>query len=259
MNRLSTALFLHLGAGRHRRPRQTPRTHFGEGCGSGHHALPGLSQYAPASAAGTNSCHRPQRLDAGGAHRGWRTRRTRIDLAGVSSNPRRTDGKLPLLATSEGGSATVRIRTGRLFHSRRLRSLRRHQEAHRTAQTGPLETQRLVLEAGGLVLNAVSGVDMRIPVQQLRFNIYKAEEALDGEQQLVVENVRAEHDRPAQRRHLPHRLRVWRGQCGDPLGHPRRAGQAHRSRHPAPRRATHPQAGVPRQAARPSPIRPGPF
>jgi hypothetical protein len=31
---------------------------------------------------------------------------------------------------------------------------------------------------------------MRIPSTQLRFNIYKAEEGIDGEQQLVVENVK---------------------------------------------------------------------
>jgi hypothetical protein len=46
------------------------------------------------------------------------------------------------------------------------------------------------MEAGGLILNAVSGIDARIPSSQLRFNIYKAEEGIDGEQQLVVEDVK---------------------------------------------------------------------
>ncbi len=56
--------------------------------------------------------------------------------------------------------------------------------------TGPVEKQILVLDAGGLVLNAVSGNDVRIQPAQLRFNIFKAEDAVDDDRQLVVEDVK---------------------------------------------------------------------
>jgi len=150
--------------------------------------LPGLSQYAPASAAGagafvTRSVEMQALLTEGGSPvENGLTWRVFHSIPG-------SDGKLPLLASSEGGSARFEFEPGDYFI---------HVAFGRAGVTkklsvpkeGPLETQRLVLEAGGLVLNAVSGIDMRIPVHQLRFNIYKAEEGIDGEQQLVVENVK---------------------------------------------------------------------
>jgi hypothetical protein len=185
MNRLSTALFCVLALSA---APSNAQEAFGESPDPGI-ILPGLSQYAPASAAGNGAVIgrsvQMQALltEAGEPLEHGLTWRVFHPIPGA-------DGKLPLLASSEGGSARFEFEPGDYFI---------HVAFGRAGVTkkltvprdGPLETQRLVLEAGGLVLNAVSGVDMRIPVNQLRFNIYKAEEALDGEQQLVVENVRA--------------------------------------------------------------------
>lgn len=185
MNRLSTAFFCTLMLAAIAAPAKAQDA-FGETVDP-NIALPGLSQYAPASAAGANAVvSRNVQMQAvltedGDPVENGLTWRVFHPIPGA-------DGKLPLLATSEGGSAQFEFEPGDYFI---------HVAFGRSGVTkklsvpaaGPLDTQRLVLEAGGLVLNAVSGVDMRIPVQQLRFNIYKAEEGLDGDQQLVVEDV----------------------------------------------------------------------
>jgi hypothetical protein len=186
MNRLSTALFCTMLLAVNAAPAKAQDA-FGQ-LGDPAIALPGLSQYAPSAAAGAGAAiGRSVQMQAvltedGGPVENGLTWRVFHPIPGP-------DGKLPLLATSEGGSAQFEFEPGDYFI---------HVAFGRAGVTkkltvpaeGPLETQRLVLEAGGLVLNAVSGVDMRIPVQQLDFNIYKAEEGLDGEQQLVVENVK---------------------------------------------------------------------
>ncbi|WP_299863187.1 hypothetical protein [uncultured Hoeflea sp.] len=150
--------------------------------------LPGLTEYAPTSASGAGTAlGRSVRMQAlltaeGAPVENGLTWRIFHPIPG-------NDGKLPLLASAEGGSAEFEFEPGDYFI---------HVAFGRAGVTkkltiprdGPLETQSLVLEAGGLVLNAVSGIDMRIPAGQLRFNIYTAEQGLDGEQQLVVEDVR---------------------------------------------------------------------
>ncbi|MDZ7601229.1 MAG: hypothetical protein U1A06_07645 [Hoeflea sp.] len=150
--------------------------------------LPGLNQYAPASAAGSSAvAGRMVQMEAALTEDGAElkyglTWRVFHPIPGP-------DGKLPLLATSEGGSAQFEFEPGEYFI---------HVAFGRAGVTkkltvprdGPVEKQRMVLEAGGLVLNAVSGIDARIPPSQLRFNIYKAEEGFDDEQQLVLGDVK---------------------------------------------------------------------
>ena len=160
---------------------------FGDGAGPSIQ-LPGLSQYAPAAGAAAGAiAGRTVRMEAALTEDGeplkygltWR-------IFHPIPGP---DGKLPLLASAEGGSAQFEFEPGDYFI---------HVAFGRAGVTkkltvpkdGPIEKQRMVLEAGGLVLNAVSGIDARIPGSQLRFNIYKAGEELDGEQQLVVEDVK---------------------------------------------------------------------
>ena len=100
------------------------------------------------------------------------------------------DGKLPLLASAEGGSATFEFQPGDYFI---------HVAFGRAGVTkkltiprsGPVEKQKLVLNAGGLVLNAVSGTDVRISPAQLSFKIYQAGgDQADIEQQLVIADVK---------------------------------------------------------------------
>jgi hypothetical protein len=99
------------------------------------------------------------------------------------------DGKLPMLASSEGGSTSfdldpgdyfVHVAFGRAGATKKLKIL---------AAQDP-ETQTLVLDAGGMVLNAVSGSDMRIPPDELSFAIYSSEVKEDGERGLIMDDVK---------------------------------------------------------------------
>ncbi len=100
-----------------------------------------------------------------------------------------SDGKLPLLATSEGGSAAfqlvpgdyfVNVSFGRAGATRKIR----------IPESGTAENQSLVLDAGGMMLNAISGNDMRIPPDELSFSIYSSDVKEDGERALVVADVK---------------------------------------------------------------------
>ena len=100
-----------------------------------------------------------------------------------------SDGKLPLLATSEGGSTAfnlvpgeyfVNVAFGRAGATRKIR----------VPEEGTLDKQVLVLDAGGVMLNAVSGSDVRIPPNELSFSIFSADVKEDGERALVVADVK---------------------------------------------------------------------
>jgi len=99
-----------------------------------------------------------------------------------------SDGKLPLIASSQGGSADfqlapgdyfVNVSFGRAGVTRKLT----------VPEDGQVDKQTMVLEAGGLLLNAVSGSDVRIRPDQLSFSIYSAEVREDGERGLVMADV----------------------------------------------------------------------
>jgi hypothetical protein len=99
------------------------------------------------------------------------------------------DGKLPLLASSEGGSTNFDLEPGEYFV---------HVAFGRAGATkklvvpenGDPDPQTFVLDAGGMVLNAVSGADMRIPPDELTFNIYSSEVREDGERGLIMGDVK---------------------------------------------------------------------
>jgi hypothetical protein len=57
-------------------------------------------------------------------------------------------------------------------------------------EDGPLDKQVLVLDAGGVMLNAVSGSDVRIPPNELSFSIFSSDVREDGERGLVVADVK---------------------------------------------------------------------
>ncbi|MBP1856596.1 hypothetical protein [Rhizobium herbae] len=100
-----------------------------------------------------------------------------------------SDGKLPLLATSEGGSAAFQLIPGEYFVNVAFGRAGATRKI-RVAEAGPVEKQVLVLDAGGVMLNAVSGSDMRIPPGELSFSIFSADAKEDGERALVVADVK---------------------------------------------------------------------
>lgn len=99
------------------------------------------------------------------------------------------DGKLPLLASSDGGAADfqlapgdyfVNVAFGRAGVTRKLS----------VPEEGEVSKQTVVLDAGGFVLNAVTGSEVRIPPAQLSFSVYSSEAREDGERGLVIANVK---------------------------------------------------------------------
>lgn len=99
------------------------------------------------------------------------------------------DGKLPMLASAEGGSADFQLMPGDYFVNV---SFGRAGATKKLSipDEGTVDRQVMVLDAGGLVLNAISGSDTRIPPQQLRFTIYSSEVQTDGERRMVLSDVK---------------------------------------------------------------------
>src|SRR5690606_7323845 len=101
-----------------------------------------------------------------------------------------TDGKLPVIASSEGGSALFNLRPGQYFINV---TFGRAGVTKRLSIPilGEIEPQTLVLDAGGFVLNATAGDEVPIPSKQLKFSIYSSDVGEDGERRLVMSDVAA--------------------------------------------------------------------
>lgn len=99
------------------------------------------------------------------------------------------DGKLPLLATSEGGSAAFQLVPGEYFVNVAFGRAGATKKLVVPTE-GAVDKQVMVLDAGGIMLNAMSGADVRIPPKELSFAVYAAEVREDGERNLVVDNVK---------------------------------------------------------------------
>lgn len=99
-----------------------------------------------------------------------------------------SDGKLQLLAQSEGGSATFRLDPGSYFVNVAFGRAGTTKKLE-VPSIGEPQKQVLVLDAGGIELNAVSGANMRIPADELSFSIYSSDVKEDGERGLVMDDV----------------------------------------------------------------------
>ena len=98
------------------------------------------------------------------------------------------DGKLPLVASAKGGSADFQLAAGDYFVNV---SFGRAGVTKKLTvpEQGQVEKQVMVLDAGGLLLNAISGSDVRIRPDQLSFSIYSSEVRDDGERGLVMADI----------------------------------------------------------------------
>jgi hypothetical protein len=99
------------------------------------------------------------------------------------------DGKLPLLASAEGGSAAFQLAPGDYFVNVSFGRAGATKKLNVPAE-GDVANQVLVLDAGGMALNAISGADTHIPDKQLSFDIYSSEVREDGERGLVLADVK---------------------------------------------------------------------
>ncbi|MCO5733826.1 hypothetical protein [Rhizobium sp. SSA_523] len=99
------------------------------------------------------------------------------------------DGKLPLVASAEGGEANFQLAPGSYFVNvafGRAGATKRLD----VPSEGEMKPQSLVLDAGGIVLNAVSGENERVPAAKLKFTIFSSEAREDGERPLVMADVK---------------------------------------------------------------------
>ncbi|KQT53793.1 hypothetical protein ASG43_18040 [Aureimonas sp. Leaf454] len=95
------------------------------------------------------------------------------------------DGKLPLVASAMGGSATFEVPMGTyLLHV----GFGSAGATKRIDYTGEQTRETVVLQAGGLKLSAVAATDVPIPEDKLTFDIF-TEAADERNRQLVVDDV----------------------------------------------------------------------
>jgi hypothetical protein len=97
------------------------------------------------------------------------------------------DGKLPLIATAEGGSTWLQLPPGSyLVHA----AFGRAGATTRITLGSEARHETMVLNAGGLRLEGVLPDNIPMRDQKLRFSIYAGEEDADGERQLILPDVR---------------------------------------------------------------------
>lgn len=99
------------------------------------------------------------------------------------------DGKLPLLASAEGGTAAFQLAPGDYFVNVSFGRAGATKKLNIPAE-GDVSDQVLVLDAGGMSLNAISGADTHIPDKQLSFDIFSSDVREDGERGLVLADVK---------------------------------------------------------------------
>ncbi|WP_137134671.1 hypothetical protein [Rhizobium sp. FKY42] len=99
------------------------------------------------------------------------------------------DGKLQLVASSEGGEAHLQLAPGDYFVNVAFGRAGITKRLN-VPENGDVKKLSFVLDAGGLVLNAVAGNDQRIQANKLKFSIYSADVREDGERALVMANVK---------------------------------------------------------------------
>jgi hypothetical protein len=98
-----------------------------------------------------------------------------------------TDGKLPLIASARGGTSIFQLEPGSyLVHA----SYGRAGATKRITVGKEPKKEVVVLDAGGLKLDAVLPSGGHIPPDKLRFSIYEAEPGPDGERALIIPDVR---------------------------------------------------------------------
>jgi hypothetical protein len=99
-----------------------------------------------------------------------------------------SDGKLPLVASSQGGTADLQLAPGDYFVN--VSFGRAGITRKLTVPTeGEVATQVMVLDAGGMVLNAVTGDNTRIKSNKLKFKIYADDGQDVSGRNLIMDNV----------------------------------------------------------------------
>ncbi|MBZ9794638.1 hypothetical protein [Mesorhizobium sp. ES1-4] len=100
--------------------------------------------------------------------------------------PEAVNGKLPMVASAHGGSAVFQLEPGSyLVHA----SYGRAGATKRITVGKDAKRESLVLDAGGLKLDAVLSGGVRIPPKKLRFSIYEGTAEANGDRALIIPDV----------------------------------------------------------------------
>ncbi len=99
------------------------------------------------------------------------------------------DGKLPLVASAEGGLSTFELRPGEYFLNAAFGRASATKKL-RVTEGVDIPRQTLVLDAGGLLLHAKSGDDFPIPNAELKFSIYTSDATGGSDRALVARNIK---------------------------------------------------------------------
>ncbi len=166
-------------------PRQSERDGFRNGDPAIPLNLPPISGYAPsqsdqplAISGGEITLAATLTQDSGEIKRGlvWRVFKPEVDA----------DGKLPLVASAQGGTTVFQLEPGSyLIHA----AFGRAGATKRVTVGREAKHESLVLDAGGLKLDALLSGGVRIPAAKLRFSIYEAETDARGERALIIPDV----------------------------------------------------------------------
>ena len=96
------------------------------------------------------------------------------------------DGKLPLVASAQGGTTVFQLEPGSyLIHA----AFGRAGATKRVTIGREAKRESLVLDAGGVKLDAILSGGVRIPASKLRFSIYDVEADARGERALIIPDV----------------------------------------------------------------------
>jgi hypothetical protein len=100
--------------------------------------------------------------------------------------PEALNGKLPMVASAHGGTAVFQLEPGSyLVHA----SYGRAGATKRITVGKDAKRESLVLDAGGLKLDAVLSGGVRIPPKKLRFSIYEGTAEANGDRALIIPDV----------------------------------------------------------------------
>ena len=149
-------------------------------------AMPGISGYAPPAAQGPLATAAQGQITLSASLTEDGPPITRGLVWRVFSPEADADGKLPMVASAQGGTGVSTLEPGSyLIHA----SFGRAGATKRITVGSEARTESVVLDAGGLKLDAVLSGGVRIPPARLRFSIYEAEPDASGERALIIPDV----------------------------------------------------------------------
>ena len=149
--------------------------------------LPGLSNYAPPTIRGPLIQAVPGELRLSARLTEDGPEITRGLVWRVFGPEPDAEGRLPLIASAQGGASLFTLEPGSyLVHA----SFGRAGATKRITVGAAGRSESVVLDAGGLKLDAVLSGGVRIPPDRLRFAIYEEDADASGERALVIPDVK---------------------------------------------------------------------